>query len=324
MSNPNNALGTNAAFGGRTSVNAFNDVLGTFNGPGILSGWSCSPSSGLTVTLGGNGAVRDVAIAEDSAGNRTTVNNISKAPISVTMDAAPASNSRIDAIVAYIESSPSSNALTDNPDVVNLLVVDGTASSTPTAPNDSAIRTAITADGAAGTTAYYVVLAYITIAAGTTDIDASSISQSKTYIPSVKSIADYLNLSVFTDPTITIVGGTNILSSNEIHCASNADGSLGKIYGRIAFDTTGSNATVTFQSPLRPSTTLTINGVSWNQWYDTSASTWTGLSNNTFTISPSGLITTTITGSVAGRSRRIIFVACLIFAKDFGDEDTPE
>ena len=176
MSNPNNALGTNAAFGGRTSVNAFNDVLGTFNGPGILSGWGCRPSSGLTVTLGGNGTVRDVAIAEDSAGNRTTINNISKSPISVTMDAAPASNSRIDAIVAYIESSPSSNALTDNPDVVNLLVVDGTAASTPTAPNDSAIRTAITADGAAGTTAYYVVLAYITIASGTTDIDTTMIA----------------------------------------------------------------------------------------------------------------------------------------------------
>lgn len=323
MSNPNNALGTNAAFGGRTSVNAFNDVLGTFNGPGILSGWGCSPSSGLTVTLGGNGTVRDVAIAEDSAGNRTTVNNISGSPISVTMDAAPASNSRIDAIVAYIESSPSSDAVTDNPDVVNLLVVDGTAASTPTAPNDSAIRTAITADGAAGTTAYYVVLAYITIASGTTDIDASSISQSKTYIPSVKSIADYLNLSVFTTPTITITGGNNYLSSNEIQCASNADGSLGKIYGKIGFTTTGANASVSFPTPLRPSSNLTIMGVMLSQWAD-SGGNWSNAYPGSFSLNTNGVVTVSITDSVAGRSRRFTFIACLIFAKDFGDEDTPE
>lgn len=176
MSNPNNALGTNAAFNGRTSVNAFNDVLGAFTGRGVVSGWACTPSSGLTVTIGGNGTDRDVAIAEDSAGNRTTVNNISESPISVTMDSAPASNTRIDSIVAYIEASPQGDTTTDNPGVVNLLVVDGTASSTPSAPDDSAIRTAITTDGASGTTAYYVVLANITIANGTTDIDASMIS----------------------------------------------------------------------------------------------------------------------------------------------------
>lgn len=176
MSNPNNALGTNAAFGGRTSVNAFNDVMSAFSGRGIISGWGCAPSSGLTVTIGGNGTDRDVAIAEDSGGNKTSINNISQAPISVTISAAPASNSRIDAIVAYIESSPSSNAITDNYDVVNLLTVTGTAASTPSAPDDNAIRTAITADGASGSTAYYVVLAYITISSGTTDIDAGMIA----------------------------------------------------------------------------------------------------------------------------------------------------
>lgn len=176
MSNPNNALGTNAAFGGRTSVNAFNDVLSAFSGRGILSGWGCAPSSGLTVTIGGNGTDRDVAIAEDAGGNKTTVNNITQSTILVTMSAAPASNSRIDSIVAYIESSPSSDEITDNYDAVNLLVVNGTAASTPSAPDDNAIRTAITADGASGPTAYYVVLANITIASGTTDIDAGMIS----------------------------------------------------------------------------------------------------------------------------------------------------
>lgn len=177
MANPNNAVGTNGAFGGRTSVNAFNDVLSAFSGRGIVSGWACSPKSGLTVALGGDGTNRDVAIAEDASGNKTTINNISQSPVLVTVNSAPASNSRVDAVVAYIEDSPSGDGITDNPDVVNILVVSGTVASNPSRPTDSTIRTAITADGASGSTAYYAVLAYITIPTGTTDVDATMISR---------------------------------------------------------------------------------------------------------------------------------------------------
>ena len=86
MTNPNDAVGTNGAFGGRTSVNAFNDVLAVLSS-GILSGWACSPNSGMSVVVGGDGSNRDVAIAEDNAGNKTTINNISASPIAVTMPA---------------------------------------------------------------------------------------------------------------------------------------------------------------------------------------------------------------------------------------------
>lgn len=176
MTNPNNAVGTNAAYGGRTSVNAFNDDLSAYS-RGVLSGWACAPSSGLTVALGGNGTTRDVAVAEDVTGNKTSINNISGAPIEVTIDAAPASNSRIDVIVAYVDSTLQGSATeTDNYGVCGLITVSGTASTSPTAPSESAIRSAITADGAAGATAYYVVLAKITIASGTTDLTTSNIS----------------------------------------------------------------------------------------------------------------------------------------------------
>lgn len=174
--NPNNAVGTNAAYGGRTSVNAFNDNLATYT-TGIVSGWECSPDSGLTVVLGGNGNTRDVAIAEDNSGNKTTINNISGTPISVTMDAAPGSNSRIDLVVAYVDNPPQGTSTTaDNPGACGIINVTGTASSTPIAPNDSAIRSAITADGASGTTAYYVILAEITIVSGTTDLTSDDIA----------------------------------------------------------------------------------------------------------------------------------------------------
>lgn len=174
--NPNNAVGTNAAYGGRTSVKAFNDNIGAYS-RGIISGWACSPSSGMTVTLGGDGTTRDIAIAEDVSGNKITVNNISEAPINVTMSAAPSSKSRIDLIVAYVDNPPQGSAtVLDNPAACGLITVRGTAAANPVAPSESAIRTAITADGASGSTAYYVILAQITIAAGTTDIVAGNIS----------------------------------------------------------------------------------------------------------------------------------------------------
>lgn len=175
MANPNNAVGTNAAYAGRTSVNAFNDGLAAYS-RGVISGWACAPSSGLTVTLGGDGTTRDVAVAEDNAGNKTSVNNISGSPVEVTISAAPGANSRIDAIVAYVDNPPQgTSTIADNYEACGLISVQGTAAANPVAPNDSAIRSAITADGASGTTAYYVVLAYITIASGTTDITSNMI-----------------------------------------------------------------------------------------------------------------------------------------------------
>lgn len=199
MANPDNALGTNGAYGGRTSVNAFNDVLAYFNNRGILSGWKCQPNTGLTVSIGGDGVERDVAIAEDNAGNKTTVNNISQSPISVTLPAAPATNSRVDAIVVYIEGSPSASGETDNYTAVNLLTVSGTSSVNPTAPNDGDIRTAITSDGASGATAYYVVLAYITITSGTTDIDSTMIASGPTVRTDNYSLDEINTYVVFVD-----------------------------------------------------------------------------------------------------------------------------
>lgn len=176
--NPNNAVGTNGAFGGRTSVNAFNDVLSVFNGRGIIQGWDMAPNSGMIINIGGNGSTRDVAVAQDNIGNKTTINNISEEPIALTIPAAPAASSRIDAVVAYVDNPAQGSATeTDNPAACGLIVVEGTVATTPTAPDEEAIRTAITADGGAGTVAYYVVLGTVTVASGTTDISANMLTK---------------------------------------------------------------------------------------------------------------------------------------------------
>lgn len=176
--NPNNAVGTNGAFGGRTSVNAFNDVLSIFNGRGIVQGWDMAPNEGMIINIGGDGTTRDVAVAEDNIGNKTTINNISEEPIALTIPAAPAASSRIDAVVAYVDNPAQGSATeTDNPAACGLIVVEGTVTTTPTAPDEEAIRTAITADGGAGTVAYYVVLGTVTVASGTTDISANMLTK---------------------------------------------------------------------------------------------------------------------------------------------------
>ena len=174
MTNPNNAVGTNGAFGGRTSVNAFNDVLALVS-KGVVSGWACSPSSGMTVQLGGVAGTRDVAVAEDNAGNKTTVNNISGSPIKVTIANASTTDNMIDYIVAYVSNPPSGDKdVADNPSACGIISVRGASANT--APTASAIRSAITADGGTGTLAYYVVLAQISVTAGLTTITNDNIS----------------------------------------------------------------------------------------------------------------------------------------------------
>ena len=177
MTNPGNAVGTNGAYGGRTSVNAFNDNLAGYKGRGILSGWACVPKSGLTVALGGSGTTRDVAIAEDDIGNKTTVNNISQQPIDITLEAAPTLGQRIDRIVAYVNNPPENTAGSiDNPDACGLIAVTGEiAENNPVPPTESQIRAAIGADGGVSTTAYYVVLATVSILQGATDIVSDNI-----------------------------------------------------------------------------------------------------------------------------------------------------
>lgn len=207
MTNPDNAVGTNAAYGGRTSVNAFNDNLSAYS-RGVMSGWACTPSGGLVVSLGGNGTERDVAVAEDNIGNKTSINNISGSPITLTMSAAPGAGTRIDSIVAYVDASPQGEAtVTDNYGACGLIVVQGTPSSTPAAPSDNDIRSAITSDGASGPTAYYVVLANINMASGTTDITDGEITA-----------GDVAQLS-----------GTGVVTANNIDFTTFADYSLSEI-----------------------------------------------------------------------------------------------
>ena len=179
MTNPNNALGTNAALGGRTSVDAFNDAISSLT-RGVVSGFAVTPSSAMTLNVGGTAGVRDVAVAVSPNGNRVSVDNRTTSPIKVTMAVASASSARIDAIVAYVNSpSQVTETTPDNPTACGIIPVSGTTSAQPT---DSAIRTAISADGGTGSTAYYAIIAIVRLAANTTTITSNMITMQKSRI----------------------------------------------------------------------------------------------------------------------------------------------
>lgn len=221
MTNPGDAVGTNGAYGGRTSVNATNDILSAFKGRGILNGWRAEPGGGMVVNLGGSPLTRDVAIVENDLGQLTTLNNISTQPVPVLLDAAPNLGSRIDLIVGYVNNPPDAvqtNPIQiDNPSVCGLIAVQSNVSNNPAVPTEEMIRAAITADGAAGSTAYYVVLATVTVGTGITTITASAITQGDMANLGATAIADgSVTTQKLANEAVTgsKIAGATITSSN--------------------------------------------------------------------------------------------------------------
>lgn len=137
----------------------------------------------------------------------------------------------------------------------------------------------------------------------------------------VTNLSNYLTMSTFTTPTATISSGAT-LSINEVSCAANNTGSLGKIYGRIIFTATiNGSVSITFATPLRPTQNIVVNGGLLLFWgpagYDANIPTTCSCS-----IATDG--TCTITSNVnANQQYRLFLFNTLIFANDFGDVPQP-
>lgn len=232
MTNPSNAVGTNGAYGGRTSVDALNDVLGAFSGAGVLSGWNVRANSGMTVMAGGQSGIRDVAIAQDQLGDRTTVNNRLGSPVNITLSASSPSAARVDSIVLYVNKPASVSTTTiDNPGACGIIAVNGTT----TAPSEADIRSAITADGGTGATAYFVVIADITIPASATVITNSNITNYSGKLLGSGMIADGAITSDKIDWTTTGIDSAPVKASNFITMNSGYSAVYDNVYtlGRL-------------------------------------------------------------------------------------------
>ena len=177
MTNPDNIVRVRARNGGRASVYEANGwcqayTSGLLEGNGVLQ----NTSADMNVLVGGSATKPDVVLAENAAGYKIALDLVGQQAVAIT---APASNSRVSAIVAYTDDlslATTEDTVTGSPASCGLIVVNGTAAASPSAPTDTQIRNAITSDGATGSQAAYCVIATITVASNTTIIDNSLIA----------------------------------------------------------------------------------------------------------------------------------------------------
>lgn len=187
MTNPDNIVRVRARNGGRASVyeangwaQAYSD--GLLEGNGVVQ----NTSADMSVLVGGSATKPDVVLAKNPAGYKIALDLVGQQAVTLT---APASNSRISAVVAYTDDlslSTDETTTTGSPASCGLIVVNGTAAATPSAPTDAQIRSAITSDGATGSQASYAIIATIEVASSTTVITNSLIKNNEAKINTEK------------------------------------------------------------------------------------------------------------------------------------------
>ena len=197
-----------------------------------FSGFACTQASpaGMSIQIGGGDEVDSAAIFIDS--DRAVLLSTDGTPQTVTIPTAPASGSRIDAVVSYIDaSSPSAGDETPGtPEYVHTIVVSGTAASSPSAPTDSQIVSALPA----GANAKYYRWCDVRVAQGATTITNSNITDRKPASPNVysASILDLIYpvgaIAIGAKPSIGTwerIQGRFLWASNTAHPAGNTGGS---------------------------------------------------------------------------------------------------
>lgn len=131
---------------------------------------------------------------------------------------------------------------------------------------------------------------------------------------------NFTNFKTYAQSDFTVTGGT-FDQIDSMQCATNADGSVGKIYGEVRFRCTSSSGmTISFPTALRPSSQINIVGCAWVNLYDNNMTLLDAIRPRLITIATDGTVSTTFSGGYYNRVAQLNFVACLLFMKDFGDQ----
>lgn len=218
MTNPDNIVRVRARNGGRASVYEANGWCQAY-GSGILEGTGVVQNTvaNMTVLVGGSSSKPDVLIAQSPAGYKIALDLVGQQPVTIT---APASNSRISAIVAYTDDlalESTEDTVTGSPASCGLIVVNGNTSASPSAPTDTQIRSAITSDGATGSQASYAIIATIRVASNTTSITNALITRKQAGVQSSKIDFATFNVKDIEVGTKTGEGDTRSVSFSRTH-----------------------------------------------------------------------------------------------------------
>ena len=128
----------------------------------------------------------------------------------------------------------------------------------------------------------------------------------------IQGIEDYFKFTQFGNSTGTATGAS--LLASEVKYATNANGTLGKIYGRLVVETTAVNPSIVLTSGLHPDTNINIDGVCMVFNVTDDVQTIIPMS-----VATNGTITISLDGTTANKRLRLLFPACLLFLQNFGD-----
>ena len=256
--NPNNLLGQSNP-NGTVGVSLGIDPAGANEAfsAGATSGFYVTPTSpaGMSVQVGGAVGVIDSALVRSASGITFPVGNVTGTPITLTVPAAPSTNSRIDSVVLYVDTSVTATA-TDGANAVGMEIVSGTSASSPVPPTEQQIRSAIQ-DGAS---IAYTVLANITVSSSTSTITASNISQANR----AQLAADKVDLTTTPFVRSGLASGTTIPTGSyaQLRIDSEFNNNFCHVNGtQVVFDKIGTFiGTATVGRSTRPGTNTRING----------------------------------------------------------------
>ena len=188
--------------------------------------------AGMTIQIGGT-AEADSAVLFIADGDKTKAVLLSTdgEPEVVTIPTAPASGSRIDTVVSYIDttSADPETETPGTPEYVKTIVVSGTAASSPSAPTDSQIVAALPA----GANSRYYRWCDVRVAQGATTITNSNITDKKPASPNLYSatILDLIYpvgaIAIGAKPSIGTwerIQGRFLWASNTAHPAGSTGG----------------------------------------------------------------------------------------------------
>ena len=162
-----------------------------------------------------------------------------------------------------------------------------------------------TAEGNIATnTANITTVSNVASTAGTTATNAKNTADA---------LATMLDINDFGKTTATTSNGT--INFQNVYYASNADGSVGKIYGEIGVTpSTNAPTSITFSTPFRPSETLKIGGNVFLQHGVTRELYYTD-----YTIGTNGQVTIQLSQLFYNVATKINLVATLTFFKAFAE-----
>ena len=110
----------------------------------------------------------------DTTGYSYTGWNDAKA--TVTVATSNPSNPRIDAVVLYVDLSEDTTNTSNNPGIAKLKAVTGNPAASPSNPSDATIKSSI------GSSNPYIILAYVLVGAGVTQITTSNVTDARTFV----------------------------------------------------------------------------------------------------------------------------------------------